>query len=102
MSAAQSATTDNVQGRTADPEWAPVFVDATGHRRRWLRVAGYVAVIACLLFAIVLVTSLLWSPITPAHSKAATKSHITTSQSVSVTRHADMGAVEGVNSDAAP
>jgi hypothetical protein len=43
----------------------PVFVDATGHRRRWMRMVGYVSAIACLIYAIVLVTSLIYGPITP-------------------------------------
>jgi len=52
---------------------------------------GYVAAIGCLLFAIVLVTSLLWSPITPDKPNAATTAHTTTSQSVSATHTTDMG-----------
>jgi hypothetical protein len=84
MSAAPVITSESVSGRSARTEWTPVFVDATGHRRRWLRLAGYVAAIGCLLFAIVLVTSLLWSPITPGGSQAApTGQPTTTSQSVS-------------------
>jgi hypothetical protein len=91
MSAAPIVTRDTVSDATARPEREPVFVDATGHRRRWLRVVGYVAAIGCLLFAIVLVTSLLWSPITPDKTDAAASAHITTSQSVSSTHTTDMG-----------
>ena len=46
-------------------EWAPVFVDPTGIRRRWLRVAGFVTTAGCLLYGVILVISLIWSPITP-------------------------------------
>jgi hypothetical protein len=66
------------------PEQAPVFVDTTGHRRRWLRVAGYVAAIGCLVYAVIMATSLLWSPITPDKSQAASKApHTSTSQTIS-------------------
>lgn len=84
MSAAPIVTRDSVSDRSAPTEWTPIFVDATGHRRRWLRLAGYVAAIGCLLFGIVLVTSLLWSPITPGKSQAApsTGPQPTTSQQV--------------------
>jgi hypothetical protein len=43
----------------------PVFVDATGHRRRWLQMVGYVSAIACLIYAVIFVTSLIFGPITP-------------------------------------
>jgi hypothetical protein len=89
MSAVPNVTRDSVADASAQGERPPVFVDASGHRRRWLRLAGYVAAIGCLLFAIALVTSLLWSPITPDKSRAApTKHHTATSQSIS-TAHAD-------------
>jgi hypothetical protein len=84
MAAAPITTRDSVSDHSARTEWTPVFVDATGHRRRWLRLAGYAAAIGCLLFAIVVVTSLLWSPITPDGSQAApTGQDTTTSQTVS-------------------
>jgi hypothetical protein len=89
MSPAPNVTREGVSGASAQVEWAPVFVDASGHRRRWLRLAGYVVAVGCLLFAIALVTSLLWSPITPGKSRAApTKHHTATSQAVSFA-HAD-------------
>ena len=90
MSAAPIVMRDSVSDAPARPEREPVFVDATGHRRRWLRMFGYVAAIGCLIFAIVLVTSLLWSPITPNKSDTATV-HSTTSQSVSSTHTTDKG-----------
>jgi hypothetical protein len=43
----------------------PVFVDATGHRRRWLQIVGYASAIVCLIYAVVLVASLIYGPITP-------------------------------------
>ena len=91
MSAAPIVTRDSVSSGPARTEREPIFVGATGHRLRWLRMAGYVAAIGCLIFAIVLVTSLLWSPITPDKSKAATTGDTTTSQSVSATHTTDMG-----------
>jgi hypothetical protein len=89
MSAAPIVTRDSVSDRPASPAHEPVFVDATGHRRRWLRLTGYVAAIGCLLFAIAVVTSLLWSPITPNKANADTKAHTTTSQSVSAAHTTD-------------
>src|SRR3954465_10637714 len=89
MSAAPIVTRDGVSGGSAQTEREPIFVDATGHRRRWLRLMGYVAVVGCLLFAIALVTSLIWSPITPNTSNAAPNAHTTTSQSVSAAHSTD-------------
>ena len=42
-----------------------VFVDLTGHRRRLLQTAGYAAAFVCLVFAVILVTSLVYGPISP-------------------------------------
>jgi hypothetical protein len=96
MSAPHSVPSDSIYDRSARTEWTPVFVDATGHRRRWLRRVGYVAAIACLLFAIVLVTSLLWSPITPDKSRATSTGHdTTTSQQISFAHAADRGPGDG-------
>jgi uncharacterized iron-regulated membrane protein len=89
MSAAPIVTRDTVSGASARPEREPVFVDSTGHRRRWLRLTGYAAAIGCLLFVIALVTSLLWSPITPHKANADTKAQTTTSQSVSAAHTTD-------------
>jgi hypothetical protein len=86
--AAPSETRDRVSGAVAPApvEGTPVFVDATGHRRRWLRVVGYIAALGCVIYAVILVTSLLFGPITPDRSHAApTAPHSSTSQSISST-----------------
>ncbi|HEU5160988.1 MAG TPA: hypothetical protein VFU43_28585 [Streptosporangiaceae bacterium] len=93
MSAAPIVTSEGLTTAPAQAERVPVFVDATGHRRRWLRLVGYIAALGCLIFGIVLVSSLLWSPITPDTAQATSNaSPTTTSQTVSSHHGANGGA----------
>ena len=59
-----STVTNEAQAQATDAQ-PQVFVDLTGHRRRWLQMAGYAAAFVCLVFAVILVTSLIYGPISP-------------------------------------
>jgi hypothetical protein len=64
MGAIGGSSTVSDEAQTADTQ-PQVFVDLTGHRRRWLQMAGYAAAFVCLIFAVILVTSLMYGPISP-------------------------------------